>query len=113
MILSNEDITRIAALGFEKKDFCYLDDQGFYRLRNINGVCFFLKNKKCIIYEHRPTGCRFYPIIFDFENDQAMLDLECPLNKEVSQKRVDQFEEKLRDFIFQLFHERVERERKS
>ncbi|MBD3193099.1 MAG: YkgJ family cysteine cluster protein [Candidatus Heimdallarchaeota archaeon] len=109
MILSLKDITRITALGFKIKDFCYLDEQGFYRLRNVNGVCFFLKNRKCSIYEHRPIGCRFYPIIFDFENDQAILDLDCPLIKEVSQERVRQFEEKIREFVFLLFRERVER----
>jgi len=33
---------------------------------------------KCLIYEHRPEGCRLYPIIFDKENNCAILDEDCP-----------------------------------
>jgi Fe-S-cluster containining protein len=54
-----------------------------YEMRKLtNGKCFFLKENRCINYEHRPLICRFYPFelkpsgnrdsyVFDFT-------LECP-----------------------------------
>ncbi|MCK4896020.1 MAG: YkgJ family cysteine cluster protein, partial [Candidatus Heimdallarchaeota archaeon] len=64
MTLSEEDITRIEKLGYKIEEFLEEKD-GFMALRNIDNHCIFLKNKMCSIYEIRPQGCRFYPLIYD------------------------------------------------
>jgi len=66
MILFREDIIRIAKLGYQVSSFAYFDGK-FWKLRNTNRMCYFLDpaTKSCKIYENRPIGCRFYPIIFD------------------------------------------------
>ena len=38
----------------------------------------FLKQGKCSIYEHRPIGCRLYPVIIDIETFEPIIDEECP-----------------------------------
>jgi len=86
MELSNEDIARIERLnpwGLKKHDFCiYLES--FYVLKNINGHCIFLndKNLKCKIYEYRPTGCKFYPLMYDLNKDKCKMDSLCPKRHE-------------------------------
>ncbi|MET1124358.1 MAG: YkgJ family cysteine cluster protein [Archaeoglobaceae archaeon] len=74
MILVREDIERLRALGYE--DFYEFRD-GFYRLKNVDGKCVFLKNNVCEVYEHRPLGCRVYPLIYD-EECGTVLDPYCP-----------------------------------
>jgi len=78
MILSPSDIKRIESLGYKREYFViYKDD--FYRLKNINNHCVFLdvKSGKCMIYKHRPLGCRIYPVIY-VEGIGITLDSECP-----------------------------------
>ena len=99
MILSKKDIKRIIEAGYNEKDFCYVDQEGCYKLKNVEGNCYFLKENKCIIYQIRPQGCRFYPIIFDLENNKAILDTECPLIDTISQSIVSRFSSDLRKFI--------------
>ncbi len=83
MIVSEDDISLII-----RKCQNYLPNQAFYfknednlfQLKNIEGNCiFFEKNSKiCNIYEYRPQGCRFYPLIFDFEKQKCIYDKYCP-----------------------------------
>jgi len=76
MTLSNADVNRIVKLGYSKEEF--LDEiDGFLALKNIEEHCFFLEDKRCLIYESRPQGCRFYPLIFDFESNEFMIDDFC------------------------------------
>lgn len=77
MPLLKEDIDRIINLGY--KDF-FEERDGCIRLKNISGKCVFLKNKRCSIYAHRPTGCRLYPAIYDANTKRVILDKECPHN---------------------------------
>lgn len=82
MQLSENDIHRIEG----SKDFHWKRDQfceqidGFPTLKNQNGHCVFLNplNNNCIIYPDRPTGCRFYPLIYDEAQDRCVLDSDCP-----------------------------------
>lgn len=66
MILFKEDILRIIKLGYEISSFAYFDGK-FWRLKNVDNACYFLDRttKLCKIYENRPVGCKFYPIVFD------------------------------------------------
>jgi len=77
MLLSKTDIKRIESLGYSC-DFFVDTHDGWFQLKNRDGHCVFHNGMKCLIYEHRPEGCQLYPIIFDKENNGAVLDEECP-----------------------------------
>ncbi len=38
----------------------------------------------CKIYEIRPFGCQFYPIVLDPSSNRCSYDTECPHSKQVS-----------------------------
>ena len=75
MTLSEEDIRVILEKGH--LEFTRLVD-GYRCLVNVDGACFFLENGRCSIYEYRPLGCRLYPVIFDEEQNCAIMDDFCP-----------------------------------
>ncbi len=77
MPLSKTDIKRIESLGYFY-DFFVDTHDGWLQLKNRDGLCVFHNGKKCLIYEHRPEGCQLYPMIFDKDNNCAILDEECP-----------------------------------
>ena len=82
MELSSQDIIRIEdqnTLGLTKDDFCFETD-GFLKLKNVDNHCIFLDpdTKHCRIYLFRPTGCRFYPLIFNQEKNKCVIDDDCP-----------------------------------
>jgi Fe-S-cluster containining protein len=82
MQLSENDIRRIEGIDtfhWKRNQFCEQID-GFPTLKNQNGNCIFFNpsNNNCSIYYNRPTGCRFYPLIYDEAKDHCILDTECP-----------------------------------
>ncbi|MDG6219046.1 MAG: YkgJ family cysteine cluster protein [Candidatus Thermoplasmatota archaeon] len=77
MFLSNEDINRIEKYGFSR-DLFVDDVDGWLRLKNKNGYCVFHDGKNCLIYPKRPEGCKLYPVIYDADNDCAIIDTDCP-----------------------------------
>ena len=77
MILTESDVKRLESLGYDRKEFSEFRD-GFLRIKNIDGKCYFLKDGKCSIYEHRPLGCRAYPVIYDLDKGECVLDEYCP-----------------------------------
>ncbi|MHA1504757.1 MAG: YkgJ family cysteine cluster protein [Candidatus Heimdallarchaeota archaeon] len=106
MFLSLGDIDHIVAQGYTQIEFCFKNEDGFFQLKNIDGECFFLKDNHCQIYDVRPTGCRFYPIIFDLDKNKAILDDECPLIDSISEKTIKNFETDLRKFIMKILREK-------
>jgi|Deesub1362B_J571_1020462.scaffolds.fasta_scaffold00066_27 hypothetical protein len=81
MPLTEEDIERIKALGFDENDFSVVVE-GVKRLKNVENACYFLKENKCTIYENRPTGCKIYPLVLD-ESGRVVVDEVCPLRDEI------------------------------
>ena len=82
MILSTRDVNRInndpknlRVINFVKKTADRL-----FQLKNVDGYCVFFDSitKLCRIYEIRPQGCRFYPLIYDSDKELCVLDQECP-----------------------------------
>ena len=83
MILSARDIDRIKnndpknlrVINFVKKTV-----EGLFQLKNVDGYCVFFDSitKLCKIYEIRPQGCRFYPLIYDSDKELCVLDKDCP-----------------------------------
>lgn len=85
MILSQQDIESIKKkynTNIREHDFVFKNKNEQFQLKNIEGHCVFLDSysKKCNIYKYRPQGCRFYPLIFDINEEKCKLDEDCPRN---------------------------------
>lgn len=104
MSLTHQDINRITKAGYHPSAFI-IHEEGEWRLANQHeqGPCVFLNDKKCQIYETRPTGCRIYPLVFNETRRQAVIDLLCPFSNEFQITEVDR--ENLFTLIKQLDNE--------
>ncbi len=83
MTLSLKDIQLIidsSNIPLNKDAFVERTTENLYQLKNIDGHCVFLdaNSKLCKIYEFRPQGCRFYPMIYNLTIKKCVLDKECP-----------------------------------
>ncbi len=82
MLLSERDIRLIEKKisNITRHEFTELNAKGIYQLKNTDNNCVFLDitSKICTIYEIRPQGCRFYPIIYDNAEKNCIYDEECP-----------------------------------
>ena len=104
MPLTQEDISRIEALGFT--DFYEVVD-GYRILKNVDGHCIFLTPHGCSIYPYRPEGCRYYPFIL--EGDRVVVDSEyCPYSEEFVAMLNERIEEGLRRLVDRIEEERQE-----
>jgi Fe-S-cluster containining protein len=99
MPLSHSDMERISKLGYNVKDFAVKSRNG-WQLKNRFGRCVFLSSSGCIIYAHRPEGCKLYPLVFDEESRQNVKDDICPHRKEFRVTKHD--EKKLTLFLQKL-----------
>ncbi|MEM0011006.1 MAG: YkgJ family cysteine cluster protein [Candidatus Bathyarchaeia archaeon] len=81
MLLTKLDINVLVKLGYRLKEFAVRSGQN-WKLRNLNGVCFFLKENRCKIYKFRPFGCRLYPLVYDPNEGKIKLDEFCPYRME-------------------------------
>jgi len=93
MVLTEEDIKRIAGLGYPEEYFVDLTGS-FPKLRNVNGHCVFLDEEtgKCLIYDRRPLGCRLYPLVYDAKEGKVTVDSLCPKAKEISKETIRKYE---------------------
>ncbi|MHA1310076.1 MAG: YkgJ family cysteine cluster protein [Candidatus Helarchaeota archaeon] len=82
MEITNAEINKLESLGYVKDEFIVVED-GYQKLRNINGYCYFFNRNKniCKIYEFRPLGCKFYPIILNI-NNECEIDRDCSCYKD-------------------------------
>jgi Fe-S-cluster containining protein len=89
MLLCEDDIKRLEKAGYTKERFARFDKQGYAKLRNTRGYCFFYKTEthRCSAYELRPLGCRIYPVIYG-EEDAIIVDDLCPQKRTVSDKEM-------------------------
>ncbi|MFX1346217.1 MAG: YkgJ family cysteine cluster protein [Promethearchaeota archaeon] len=83
MLLSHNDIELIkrkSSKNLREQDFVFKSDNNQLQLKNIEGHCVFLDSdtKNCNIYRYRPQGCRFYPLIYDVNEERCKLDKDCP-----------------------------------
>lgn len=77
MILSYRDIENIQKQGYDSK-FFVTEHDGWLQLKNDTGRCVFHNGTRCTIYHQRPEGCTLYPVVYDKDNQKAILDSECP-----------------------------------
>ncbi len=102
MILLKSDIRRLCSLGYRLEEFAVFKS-GFWRLRNVDGHCFFYEplSGKCLIYRYRPLGCRVYPIIW-VEGVGPVVDEECPLAHTLTKEEWNEGLKLLRKFLEML-----------
>ncbi len=112
MTLSEEDISKIELLGYKIEEFLEEKD-GFMTLRNIDNHCIFLKNKMCSIYENRPQGCRFYPLIYDFNIDDFVIDNLCNHHDDFDLEIYRPLFDPVQVFVYNLLGERETRMRRT
>ena len=88
--MSNADIQRLKKSGYKRQEFMRYDKQGFAKLKNRRGLCFFYDPKKsrCKIYKLRPEGCRIYPVIFS-EEEGIIVDELCPMESTISKTELE------------------------
>ena len=78
MPLSRRDVERLEARGHDPRDFTLAED-GFTFLANVDDRCYFLGDDgRCTEYDHRPEGCRLYPLVLDEEMAGFVMDRVCP-----------------------------------
>ena len=84
MILSEQDISLIlkscTSNDLHREDFIFRNKKGHFQLKSIVNHCVFFDTitKTCEIYYARPQGCRFYPLIFDYDKKKCVFDKDCP-----------------------------------
>lgn len=92
MLLTSSDVERITTnTRLKIEDFAFMNDEGWYQLKNVNGHCVFLdeRTNRCVINDFKPAGCRVYPIIFDVDQHQCVLDDEtCPFSGLISAEEI-------------------------
>ncbi len=76
MELIPHDIERIVSIGYDI-DYFTVIKKGIVRLRCVENRCVFLdpNTRLCKIYEHRPIGCRLYPL--QYSDGEVYVDPEC------------------------------------
>ena len=110
MYLTHNDITRIKSLGYKERFFSFQNEEGFLQLKNKDGKCVFLDEHGCSIYEYRPRGCSFYPLIFNLDLNKGVIDTDCPHASEFKANTQDNVLAKhLRELIVTLLRERETR----
>lgn len=102
MLLTAEDVSRLETLGFKKESFSKPSALGT-QLKNTHGHCVFLTAGHCTIYDHRPDGCRLYPIVYDKISKDAIQDNACPRFPDFPV--TPETRRKLKDLIQRLFPE--------
>lgn len=101
MLLLPEDIQRLEALGYRREDFAETLENGLVRLKNTpGGHCVFLdpRTGRCRVYEHRPLGCSFYPIVLDPHSLDTHLETECPLHHTTTNRELKRAKKLARAF---------------
>lgn len=89
MPLTEEDARRLEALGHAREAFSFRNPEtGHLQLRTVDPApgetarpCYFLRDGRCIAYEHRPQGCRIYPLVLN-EEGRLLRDEDCPHRRE-------------------------------
>jgi Fe-S-cluster containining protein len=106
MLLSVNDIKRIIKFydaKINQDDFCFLNKSGQFQIKNIKESCYFFDSEsiRCKIYNIRPKGCEFYPLVYNIEIGGCEFDLNCP-NPEIIYKKIDYIDstcEMIQNFI--------------
>ncbi len=112
MIVTNEEVETIVKKGFKREEFIQEVD-GFLELRNFKGACVFLREGKCRIYDIRPQGCKFYPLIYDVENECVIVDKDCPHHRDIRIKKHKKLFAEIKEYVKKLLKEQENRKKRE
>ena len=106
MLLSQEDTARLEMTGHPSDKFQRHDRQGYAKLRNQKGHCYFydVAKRRCRAYGLRPQGCHLYPVIYSVE-DGIVLDELCPKGNTVSKREIEAKGKKVLKLLEVIDHE--------
>ncbi|NWF95072.1 MAG: YkgJ family cysteine cluster protein [Candidatus Thorarchaeota archaeon] len=112
MTLTRTDARRIDALGYRCEDYMSRTEDGFCQLRNVDGHCYFYdpQTKTCKIYDSRPDGCRFYPVVYDVRKRRCVVDRDCPSRTTMTRDEVRRVCHKVKALVEQLMKEASQNE---
>jgi Fe-S-cluster containining protein len=107
MTLTKRDADRLDAAGYNRKDYLVRTEDGFCELRNVDGHCFFYDTdtKLCKVYESRPDGCRYYPVVYDLRKRKCTVDRDCPSRETMSRQEIRKVCHKVRELVERLVQE--------
>jgi len=110
--LTESDMDRIDALGHRREEYAFRTEDGFRQLRNVDGHCCFYnpERKTCTVYEARPDGCRFYPIVYNLRRHRCIVDKDCPSRETVSKEEIGRVCREVRILVERLIAEAGDRE---
>ena len=106
------DVKRIEKNGYNRSEFL-VEKEGFIVLQNIKGHCYFLKDKRCSIYKSRPQGCRFYPLIYDFDVEEILIDELCANDTKFDVNDYDSISEDVIIYVNEIMAEKERRLKKK
>ncbi|MFX0107599.1 MAG: YkgJ family cysteine cluster protein [Candidatus Hodarchaeota archaeon] len=101
MTLTRRDVERINALGYSTDDYVHRVMGGFCELKNIDGHCYFYDtaSKICRIYDARPEGCRWYPVVYHFVKRKCLADGDCPASPTFTRDRIRKVCHKVKSLV--------------
>lgn len=107
MTLTKKDAERIDTLGHNRSDYLVKTSDGYCELRNVDGHCYFYdtNSKTCRVYEDRPEGCRYYPIIYDAKKRKCIVDTDCPSRETMSRAEIRKVCHRVRRLVETLMKE--------
>jgi len=112
MLLSRADIRLLEGAGHDRQHFARSVGEGYVQLRNVRGYCFFyhVESQRCRVYDHRPLGCRIYPVMCG-EEEEVVVDDLCPQSGAVSKKEIESKANRLRRLLKRIDAEAAESSR--
>ncbi|WP_457550278.1 YkgJ family cysteine cluster protein, partial [Archaeoglobus sp.] len=73
--------------------------------------CYFLdESNRCRIYEHRPIGCRIYPVVLDVETGKAVVDDLCPKKDSIRRKDLRRAEAILKKLVRKIYSQQPQQQ---
>ena len=72
-----------------------------------------MKDGLCTIYDSRPQGCRFYPLIYDLELDEFVIDNLCAQSEDFDPDIYQPLHDPIVSFVYSLLSEKEIREEKT
>ena len=103
--LTNADIERIESLGFKRKHFAFGTEYGQIQLMQPCPFYDPTRTKFCTIYEHRPFGCRVYPIIIIRETGICQTHEFCHAWQRISKEEIRQYCPRIKDYLKTIIEE--------
>ncbi|MHA2603484.1 MAG: YkgJ family cysteine cluster protein [Candidatus Thorarchaeota archaeon SMTZ1-83] len=107
MTITRKDAKRINALGYSTSDYSHRVIGSFSELKNVDGHCYFYDpaSKECKIYEARPEGCRWYPVVYHYTKRKCLGDDVCPASPNLTRTEIRNVCHKVRRLVEELRRE--------